>query len=83
MDGYREVLQIIADTSQPLGWYGIEIRLGRKGIVLEENLIAVLRDLVDQGVLVHEDAPGHPHGVYHLTDLGKVHLERQQPAQPA
>jgi DNA-binding PadR family transcriptional regulator len=54
-----------------------------KGIVLEENLIAVLRDLVDQGVLVHEDAPGHPHGVYHLTDLGKVHLERQQHAQPA
>src|SRR3954470_23743036 len=34
MDTYREVLQIIAHAPHPIGWHGIELRLGMKGVVL-------------------------------------------------
>ena len=40
MDVYSEVLQIIARAPQPVGWYGIEIRLGMKGIILDVPLPA-------------------------------------------
>jgi hypothetical protein len=77
MDKYCEVLQVIAHAPHPIGWYGIEIRLGMKGIVLDENLMKVLRTLVDKRFLTHEEAPGYPHGVYRLTEAGREYLERQ------
>ena len=77
MDTYREVLQIIARAPHPIGWHGIELRLGMKGVVLDENLIKVLHALVDKDFLIHEEAPGHSHGVYRLTQAGKEYLEHQ------
>lgn len=70
MNIYREILYIIANASRPLGWYGIELRLGMQGIILEMKLTDILDDLVNQGLLLHECTDSHPHGVYRLTSDG-------------
>lgn len=75
MDQRKAILQIIQQSPAPLGWYGIEIRLGTRGIVLSGNLPAVLRELVQAGWLTHSPAEEHPHGVYSLTELGRAQLK--------
>lgn len=75
MDIHREILHIIANQPEPVGWYGIQARIGMKGIVLDKNLLSVLKTLEDEGYLTHKEATGHPHGVYQLTDRGKRYLE--------
>jgi hypothetical protein len=77
MDIYREVLQIIARAPQPVGWYAIEHWLGMKGVVLDVPLPSVLHELVDQGYIRDETAPGS-RGSYHLTPAGNAYLERKQ-----
>ena len=81
MDVYYEVLYVIAHTPQPEGWYGIAQRLGMKGVVLNMNLVSVLRDLVERGYLSYEDAPGS-HGLYYLTDAGKEYLQNRHHTKP-
>ncbi len=74
MDALHTVLQIIALAPQPLSWYGIEIRLGMKGIILDVNLIDVLRSLEARGFIRHHEQPGYPHGCYRVTEAGRACL---------
>ena len=74
MDDYRMILQMIKNAEQPLGCYGISIRLGNEGMTLGSNLITTLDDLVNLGYLCYIDTP-EPHGVYSLTDAGAKYLE--------
>ncbi|MDQ2806846.1 MAG: hypothetical protein M3Z04_08005 [Chloroflexota bacterium] len=70
------ILQIIADATDPVGWYNIATQLPAKGIILAGNLIAVLDALVSEGLLAHEVRSGYPHGVYLLTVVGQELLLR-------
>ncbi len=74
MDTRREVLYTVARAPDGIGWYGIGIRLGMRGTVLEENLMHVLRTLVAEELLTYEEAPDHSHGVYRVTDAGRQYL---------
>jgi DNA-binding PadR family transcriptional regulator len=74
MDQRKAILQVLHQSPSPLGWHGIANRLGSRGITIAGNLVAVLRELVQDGLLNHSQADGHPHGVYSLTDLGRAQL---------
>jgi DNA-binding PadR family transcriptional regulator len=74
MDQQKIILQIIQQSPAPLGWYGIETRLGTRGVILSGSLLTLLKNLVQVGFLTHAQAEGHPHGVYSLTDLGRAQL---------
>jgi DNA-binding HxlR family transcriptional regulator len=74
MDQQKTILQLLHRSPEPLGWHGIATRLGNQGIIPSGNLVATLRELVQQGFLIHSQAAGHPHGVYSLTDLGRSQL---------
>jgi hypothetical protein len=78
MDAIYEVLRIIGQSNSPRGWYGIELRLGMKGIILEENLILLLRNLVDNGFLEHIVDDTYPHGIYQLTEKGHNYLNSKR-----
>ena len=71
----KAILQIVWESTSPLGWYGIGIRLGTRGIRLSKKLPTLLKELVKAGLLTHSQAEGHPHGVYSLTDLGHTQLK--------
>ncbi len=75
VDIYREILNIVATTPRPMGWYGIAIRLENKGIPPGKNLMTTLRTLEDKGYLTHEDLAGYPHGIYRLSEIGKKYLD--------
>ena len=77
MNVYSEVLNIINSSPQPLGWYGIEIRLGMKGIILDRNLVSVLNELEEQSLVKHETQDGYPHGIYMITSAGQTFLHRE------
>jgi hypothetical protein len=66
----RGVLRAVAKAGRPVGWFGVEIRLGMHGIVPEASLLEILGALVEAGLLGHGPVPDHPHGVYTLTDAG-------------
>mgnify|MGYP000104801482 CR=1 FL=1 len=74
MDQQKAILQMLHRSPEPLGWHGIATRLGNQGIIPSGNLVATLRDLVQQGFLIHSQSPVHPHGVYSLTDFGRDQL---------
>lgn len=75
MNTLQAILHVINSSSQPLGWYGIDMRLGRKGVIIEGNLVQLLRDLEADGYLEHIQKEGHPHGVYILTAAGRILLD--------
>jgi DNA-binding PadR family transcriptional regulator len=70
----QAILLILHTASHPLGWYGIDQRLGRRGVISQENLVVLLQVLVQQGLIVHKERSGYPHGIYELTDLGRTYV---------
>lgn len=74
MNTLQAILHVINSSSQPLGWYGIDTRLGRKGVIIEGNLVQLLRDLEADGYIEHSQKEGHPHGVYIITEAGRTFL---------
>jgi DNA-binding PadR family transcriptional regulator len=76
MERDKVILDIIARHSFPMGWYNIAIRLGPRGVFLEENqnLVDILENLVKEGLLEHKDAPGHPSGIYAIIPAGQAFL---------
>lgn len=75
---YLAILDIIDSSTQLLGWYGIDTRLGRRGIIVEENLVRVLDSLIQQGYLEHRTHAAHPHGIYLITPSGKTFLAERK-----
>ncbi|NTW03132.1 MAG: hypothetical protein HGA19_17940 [Oscillochloris sp.] len=82
MNIIQVILQIVNSSSQPLGWYGIDTRLGRRGIIVEGNLVSILDNLVQQGYLEHQTNPAHPHGVYAITAQGREFVDQHKQEQP-
>jgi DNA-binding PadR family transcriptional regulator len=79
------VLEIIAASPKPLGWYGIEIRLGMRGIILQATITTLLRRLEDEGYILHATGQGYLHGIYELTPSGRDYLKnlsRPDPPMP-
>ena len=74
----REILRIINSSTQPLGWYGIAIRLSMLGVIPETNLVTILQELESRGFIKHEETEGHPHGTYAITTIGKEYLGQDQ-----
>lgn len=76
MDIDRVILDIVSRATHPKGWYAIARSLTNRGIVLEANqsLATILESLVQEGLLEHQDAPGHPSGIYVITPAGQAFL---------
>ena len=51
------------------------MRLGQRGVIVGGNLVLLLRELEQQGLLLHGQATGHPHGVYTLTERGRRQID--------
>lgn len=75
MEEYYQVLSILSRAPDGHGWYGIAMELGRRGVILERNLITVLRELVDTGFVVERQAPDQIHILFQITDAGRSFLE--------
>jgi hypothetical protein len=72
----RVVLETVATVPTGVGWYGVAIRLGMRGIILEEPLPRVLDRLVERGYLKYQDeGPPGSDRTYYLTDKGRKDLE--------
>ncbi len=82
MNHRQTLLEIVRASPQPLGWYGIEIRLSMRGIVLEDNLMQLLDRLTTDGYLAHVQREGYPHGVYLLSESGKALLNSPSSSPP-
>lgn len=76
MDLQRAILTIIHASTEPLGWYGIAVRLGMKGVVLDDPLVVILHTLEQRGLIKHQFHPDHPHGIYSLTPAGLALLQQ-------
>jgi hypothetical protein len=77
MSVYRQVLDIVNSSQQPLGWHGIATRLSMKGIILDRNLVSLLGELEERGLVKHETLSGYPHGIYIITSAGQEFLRHE------
>lgn len=74
-ESVQAILEVLQQSPEPLGWHGIAMRLGQRGVIIGGNLVLLLRELEQQGLLLHGQATGHPHGVYTLTELGRRQID--------
>ncbi len=71
-DTEKAVVEILAQSDRPIGWYNISIRLGMRGVQLEERLPDLLQRLQVQGFLRERTNDSARQEQYEATRAGMV-----------
>jgi hypothetical protein len=72
----RAVLQVLARSSEALGWYQIERRLSNTALDERPLVVLVLEGLVLRGWVQEATASEAPTKRYSVTPLGRGELEK-------
>ena len=68
------VVHLLGRISQPVGYFGLALRLSHRRRLLKQHLAAVLASLIGRGLVSHQPAPGQPFDAYALTAAGRAEL---------
>jgi hypothetical protein len=77
----QAVLEVLAASTAPMGWYSIELRLSMRALDTRPPLPEVLLLLTKSCLIQSQQYDSSPTTRYELTELGRAIL--QQSAPPA
>ncbi|MDP9933651.1 hypothetical protein [Variovorax paradoxus] len=70
------VLQLVAEHNGEWSWYQLERAVGRLDLVNQFDVTSTALSLVEEGMLLAVERPGHEHPVYSLSEAGRSALDR-------